>query len=409
MAAGILCAPQRALAACYMRGGTSKGLFFEPRELPYEPAVRDAVLLRSIGSPDPYARQIDGMGGATSSTSKVVLVSRTGRPGFDVDYMFGAVSIGRPLIDWSGNCGNLSAAVGPFALMRGLVKDAPKNGMATVRIWQANIGKPITALVPMANGHVVEDGEFFLDGVAFGCAEIRLEFHDLAGGAGAPLLPTGLALETLAVPGVGKVEVSCVDAGIPMVLLRADRLGLSGCELPAQLNAQPDLLARFEAIRAHAAVRMKLVASANLATATRPATPKIAVLAAPARHACSDETVLEAQDIDLVVRVLSMGAVHHAVPGTAMIAMAVAAALPGTVAHQLARPNASRSGEGGSSIRLGHPSGRATVSAKVRRSDDCWIADSATLSRSARLLMRGEVLVPERVWHVAGAPPLAAG
>ncbi len=391
---------QRALPACYMRGGTSKGLFFEPQDLPDELALRDAVLLRAIGSPDPYAKQIDGMGAATSSTSKVVLVRRSARADCDVDYLFGAVSIKEPLIDWSGNCGNLSAAVGPFALMRGLVDNVPQDGMASVRIWQANISKRITAWVPMENGHVVEEGDFAVDGVAFGGAEIKLEFHDPAGGAGHPVLPTGLPCQILQVPGIGAVEISCVDAGNPTVLVRADRLGLAGIELPAELNQRPELLAACEAIRAHAAVLMGLATNAEQATAQRPATPKIALLATPARHVCSDGRTLEAADVDLVVRMLSMGAVHHAVPGTGVIALAVAAALPGTLAHRLA--GAGVSADDTQEIRLGHPSGRATASARVRQEKGDWIADTATLSRSARCLMRGEVLVPDRLWHGAG-------
>ncbi len=407
MGDSVFTAPQRALAALYMRGGTSKGVFFEPRHLPADPALRDAVLLRAVGSPDPYARHTDGMGGATSSTSKVVLVSRSSRPGCDVDYLFGAVSITEPLIDWSGNCGNLSAAVGPFALLRGLVDGAPRDGMATVRIWQANIGKRITAHVPVAGGQVVEDGDYTLDGVAFGGAEIRLDFHDPAGSATQPLLPTGQACERLQVPGLGEVEVSCINAGNATVLVRAARLGLAGTELPAQLNQRPDLLAQCEAIRAHAAVRMGLAASAEDATLHRPATPKIALLAAPTAHACSDGRTLAAHDTDLLVRMLSMGAVHHAVPGTGVVALAVAAALPGTLAHQIAHPARGAAAPPGQPLRLGHPSGRASAGARVRQVDGAWVADTATLSRSARCLMRGEVLVPERLWHAAPALPAA--
>lgn len=403
MADDVFAAPQRALPACFMRGGTSKGLFFEPGDVPAEPALRDAVLLRAIGSPDPYAKQIDGMGAATSSTSKVVLVGRSSRPDCDVDYLFGAVSIARPLIDWSGNCGNLSAAVGPFALLRGLVDQIPRDGTAVVRIWQANLGKRITARIPVAAGRSIEDGDFRLDGVAFGGAEIQLEFHHPAGGAAQPLLPTGQACETWQVPGVGAVEVSCIDAGNATILIRADRLGLSGTELPAELNQRVGLLAACEAIRAYAAVRMKLAASAEQATAQRPATPKIALLAAPVRHVCSDGRTLEAEDVDLVVRMLSMGALHHALPGTGVIALAAAAAMPGTLAHRLARPRAPAVDTGAHSIRLGHPSGRISASAQLRRDGSDWIVDAVTLSRSARCLMRGEVLVPARLWHAAGS------
>ncbi|HEY0201378.1 MAG TPA: PrpF domain-containing protein, partial [Burkholderiaceae bacterium] len=342
----------------------------------------------------PYARHTDGLGGATSSTSKVVIVSRSLREDCDVEFLFGAVSIDQPLIDWSGNCGNLSAAVGPFALMHGMVPGAPRDGMAQVRIWQANIRKHITAHVPVAGGQVVEDGDYQLDGVAFPGAEIRLDFHDPAGAAGMALLPTGRATEMLEVPGIGSVPVSCINAGNPTVLVEAARLGIRGTELPAKLNLQPEFLARCEAVRAHAAVRMGLAASATEATDRRPGTPKLALLSAPAAYLCSDGRNLPADAVDLVVRMLSMGAVHHAVPGTGAIALAVAAALPGTLAHQLARPTPA-----GRQTRIGHPSGLATVAAQVRQqADGQWHADTATLSRTARCLMRGEVLVPARIW-----------
>jgi probable AcnD-accessory protein PrpF len=388
-----------------MRGGTSKGLFFRPEDLPADPQQRDAVLLRAIGSPDPYAKHIDGMGGATSSTSKVVLVSRSSHPRCDVDYRFGAVAIGEPLIDWSGNCGNLSAAVGPFALAQGLLAhapDVPRDGIAQVRIWQVNIQKRITAHVPMCGGRVVEDGDYVLDGVAFPGAEIRLDFHDPAGSGDQPLLPTGLVQEELAVPGIGTLPVSLVNAGNPTVFVAAQHLGISGTELPAALNQRGDFLARCELVRAHAAVRMGLAATAAEATLRRPATPKLALVSASADYRRADGQAVAADEVDLNVRMLSMGAVHHAIPGTGAIGVAVAVALPGSVAAQVC--SSSQADESAEAMtRIGHPSGRALVAATVRQSTDLsgvvrWVADTATLARSARCLMRGEVLVPNHYW-----------
>ncbi|MBW7931980.1 MAG: 2-methylaconitate cis-trans isomerase PrpF, partial [Gammaproteobacteria bacterium] len=319
-----------ALPATWMRGGTSKGLFFRTGDLPAESAARDALLLRAIGSPDPYGRQIDGVGGATSSTSKVVLVQRSRQPGCDVDYLFGAVAIEQPLIDWSGSCGNLAAAVGPFALQQGMLEDAPADGIAQVRIWQANLGERIIAHVPMRGGQVLETGKSRLDGVAFGGAEIRLDFLDPAGGA-RPLLPTGRVRDLLRVPGLGPVEATLINAGNPTAIVAASALGLAGVELPQALNPDVGLLARCEAVRAQAAVAMGLARDAPQATRERPATPKLALVAAPVGYAASDGRAVVAEEIDLLVRMLSMGPFHHALPGTGAIALAAAAALPGTL------------------------------------------------------------------------------
>ncbi|MBS0599134.1 MAG: 2-methylaconitate cis-trans isomerase PrpF, partial [Proteobacteria bacterium] len=305
-----------AIAATLMRGGTSKGLFFRPSDLPAEPAARDALLLRAIGSPDPYARHIDGLGGASSSTSKVVLVQRSAQPGCDVDYLFGQVAIDRPLIDWSGSCGNLAAAVGPFALHAGLLDPAPAEGLATVRIWQANLGQRIVAHVPMRGGQVQELGDFVLDGVPFPAAEIRLDFLDPAGGGGLPLLPTGRARDVLQVPGLGPVPATLVNSGNATVIVSAASLGLAGTELPRALNADAALLARCEAVRAQGAVAMGLAATPAQATRERLATPKLALVGAPAGYVASDGRAVAAGQMDVLVRMVSMGQFHHALPGT---------------------------------------------------------------------------------------------
>jgi hypothetical protein len=379
--------------ALYMRGGTSKGVFFLAEDLPSDPARREALLLRVIGSPDPYGKQIDGMGAATSSTSKIVIIRRSERPGCDVDYLFGQVAIDKPFIDWSGNCGNLSAAVGPFAVFKGLV-DAPRDGTATVRIWQANVHKHIVSHVPMADGEVRELGDFELDGVTFPAAEVRLEFLDpgndgegSAEGAGGAMLPTGNPVDTLDIPGVGKVEATMINAGNPAVFVAAESLGLRGAELQDEINGNAALLARCEAIRAHCAVAMGLAASAEEATARRQHTPKLAFFARPAGYTASSGKAVAAADIDILARVLSMGLLHHAMTGTGAVAIAAAAAVPGTIVSRLlggARPE----------LRFGHPSGTLRVGAEASESAHGWAVSKVTMSRSARRLMEGVVLVP---------------
>lgn len=374
------------IPAYYMRGGTSKGVFLLHDDLPADPAERDAVLLRIIGSPDPYARHTDGMGGATSSTSKVVLIRPSRRPDCDVDYLFGAVAIGEPLIDWSGNCGNLSAAVGPFAIWRGFVP--ARDGMTTVRIWQENIGQRILARVPCRNGHPIEYGEFSEDGVPFPGADIVLEYLE-APDAAAPLCPTGHIVDTLDVPGVGTVEATLVTAGNPTVFVRAADVGLDGTELPDRINADAALMQRLEAIRAHGAVAMGLAPSAEAATRERPGTPKIAWVAPPSPYLTSAGKTVDADDIDVLARILSMGRAHHAFTGTGAIALAVAATLPGSVVQQAVRA-------GNAQTRIGHVSGTMAVGAVTVRRDEAWVMERAVMSRSARRLMTGLVHVPER-------------
>lgn len=357
---------QLRIPAVYMRGGTSKGVFFLAGDLPADPVKRDRILLRVIGSPDRYGQHIDGMGGATSSTSKVVIVSRSCRPDSDVDYLFGQVPINASVIDWSGNCGNLTSAVGPFAISSGLVH-APADGVANVRIWQANIGKKIVAKVQMQSGLVREEGEFELDGVTFPAAEVKLEFLDPGADDGEldgrGMFPSGARIETLDVPGVGKVEVTLINAGNPTIFVAASALGLVGTELPSEVNSKPDLLVRVEAIRAQGAVAMGLVASAIDATSKRPHTPKLAFFAKPANYFASDGKAVDSGSIDILARIFSMGKLHHAMTGTGAIAIAAAAAIPGTLVFQVASPIKDVQ------IRFGHPSGSLSVGAELREEE----------------------------------------
>ncbi|MCK9512400.1 MAG: 2-methylaconitate cis-trans isomerase PrpF [Pigmentiphaga sp.] len=391
----MIFAPQIKIPAVYMRGGTSKGVFFRLQDLPpaaQRPgAARDALLMRVIGSPDPYGKHTDGMGGATSSTSKVVILSRSERPGHDVDYLFGQVAIDKPFIDWSGNCGNLSAAVGPFAIATGLVDagQLPADGVATVRIWQANIGKTIVAHVPMGGGAVRETGDFELDGVTFPAAEIQLEFMDPAADdeEGGALFPTGNIVDELDVPGVGNFKATLINAGIPTIFLEASALGYAGTELQGDVNGDAKALATLETIRAHGALRMGLIAGLAEA-AQRQHTPKIAFVAAPADYAASSGKTVRAADVDLLVRAVSMGKLHHAMMGTAAVAIGAAAAIPGTLV------NLAAGGGERNSVCFGHPSGTLRVGAEARLRDGQWAVTKAIMSRSARVLMEGWVRVP---------------
>jgi probable AcnD-accessory protein PrpF len=378
---------QIAIPAVWMRGGTSKGLFFRGDALPADPAARDRLLLRATGSPDPFGRQMDGVGGATSSTSKVVVVSHSAHPDCDVDYLFGAVAIDRPLIDYSGSCGNLIAAVGPFAIEQGLVPAI--DGTTVVRIWQVNTRKRIVAYVPVGDGVPQVEGECRIDGVPFGGAEIRLEFLDPGGANGGAMLPTGRVLDQLEVPGVGTIAATLIDAGNPTVFVRAEDVGLDGTELPGRVDGDAALLARLEAVRAHAAVAMGLAADAAAATRDRPATPKVSFVAAPRRYAAATGGEIGAESVDIVARIMSMGRLHHAFTGTGSVALAAAAALPGTVPAAAARPV-----EPGTPLRIGHTSGRLEVGAAVERVGAGWAVRKVVMRRTARTLMAGSVLVP---------------
>jgi probable AcnD-accessory protein PrpF len=386
---------QSSIPAVYMRGGTSKGVFFRADSLPGDKALRDRILLRVIGSPDPYGKQIDGMGCATSSTSKLVIVGPSSRADCDVDYLFGAASIENPVIDWSGNCGNLTSAVGPFAIAQGLV-DAPKNGIAVVRIWQANINARIIAQVPMNDGEVVEEGDFELDGVTFPAAEIRVEFLDPGGAeeggeAAGSMFPTGNPIDSLDVPGYGAFRVTLINAGNPAIFIDAEELGLQGNEMQADVNGNVALLDKCEAIRAHAAVRMGLASTPEEVTARRPHTPKLAFVSLPTEYVASSGRRVDPQSVDINARILSMGKLHHAMTGTGAVALAVASVIPGTVVNRLV------GGKKLEQLRFGHPSGTMAVGAEAVERDGTWVVTKAIMSRSARRLMQGVVLVPASV------------
>ncbi len=387
------------IPATYIRGGTSKGVFFRLQDLPaacQQPGeARDKLFMRVIGSPDPYAAHIDGMGGATSSTSKCVILSKSSVPDHDVDYLYGQVSIDKPFVDWSGNCGNLSTAAGAFAIHAGLVDPAriPQNGVAVVRVWQANIKKTIIAHVPVTNGQVQETGDFELDGVTFPAAEIVLEFMDPSddGDEGGSMFPTGNLVDDLEVPESvvkgGTLKATMITAGIPTVFVNAKDIGYTGTELREQINTDPEALKRFEAIRVAGALRMGLIKTPEEA-ATRQHTPKIAFVAPPTTYTASSGKTIDAGDVDLLVRALSMGKLHHAMMGTCAVAIGTAAAIPGTLVNQAA------GGGEREAVRFGHPSGTLRVGAQARQVNGQWTVTKAIMSRSARILMEGWVRVP---------------
>lgn len=396
-------APQIKIAATYMRGGTSKGVFFRLQDLPKAAQVagpaRDALLLRVIGSPDAYGKQIDGMGGATSSTSKTVILSPSTQTDHDVDYLFGQVAIDKPFVDWSGNCGNLTAAVGAFAISNGLIDTAriPQNGICTVRIWQANIGKTIIAHVPITKGEVQETGDFELDGVTFPAAEVQIEFMNPAadedansnGGSGS-MFPTGNVVDVLEVPGIGSFKATMINAGIPTIFINAEDLGYTGTELQDDINSDTAALAKFETIRAYGAVRMGLISHIDEAI-TRQHTPKVAFVAKPKAYVSSSGKPVNADDIDLLVRALSMGKLHHAMMGTAAVAIGTAAAIPGTLVNLAAGGDTKGKID---AVRFGHPSGTLRVGAEASMVNGEWTVVKAIMSRSARVLMEGFVRVP---------------
>ncbi|MCG7199455.1 2-methylaconitate cis-trans isomerase PrpF [Marinobacter pelagius] len=385
-------APQIKVPATYMRGGTSKGVFFRLQDLPEAAQVpgeaRDKLLLRVIGSPDPYQKQTDGMGGATSSTSKTVILAAPTQPDHDVDYLFGQVSIDKPFVDWSGNCGNLTAAVGVFAINGGFVarERIPENGICTVRIWQANIKKTIVAHVPITNGEVQETGDFELDGVTFPAAEVQIEFMDPADGEGA-MFPTGNVVDDLEVPGVGTLKATMINAGIPTIFINAEDIDYRGTELQDDINSDPKALEMFETIRAYGAVKMGLIQDVSEA-ANRQHTPKVAFVAKPVDYVASSGKQITASDIDVLVRALSMGKLHHAMMGTAAVAIATASAVPGTLV------NLAAGGGDRNHVTFGHPSGTLRVGAEAKEVNGQWTATKAIMSRSARILMEGSVRVP---------------
>ncbi|ALQ54561.1 MAG: putative AcnD-accessory protein PrpF [Pseudoalteromonas tetraodonis] len=384
--------PQIKVPATYMRGGTSKGVFFNLTDLPAPAqvagAARDSLLLRVIGSPDAYGKQTDGMGGATSSTSKTVILSKSEQPDHDVDYLFGQVAIDKAFVDWSGNCGNLTSAVGAFAISNGLVDKSrvPDNGIAIVRVWQANIKKSILVHVPMTNAQVQETGDFELDGVTFPAAEVKLEFIDPADGDGA-LFPTGNVVDDLEVPGVGTLKATMINAGIPTIFVNASDIGYSGTELQDDINADEAALTKLETIRAYGAVKMGLISTINEAQA-RQHTPKVAFVAAPLNYKSSSGKQVNASDIDLLVRAMSMGKLHHAMMGTAAVAIGTAAAIDGTLV------NLAAGGGAINEVNFGHPSGTLKVGAEAVVTNGQWQVTKASMSRSARVLMEGWVRAP---------------
>jgi len=384
--------PQIKIPATYMRGGTSKGVFFKLTDLPEVAQVpgeaRDRLLLRVIGSPDPYGKHTDGMGGATSSTSKTVILARSDKVDHDVDYLFGQVAIDKPFVDWSGNCGNLTAAVGSFAISSGLVdaERVPQNGVAVVRIWQKNIQKTIVAHVPITDGEVQETGDFELDGVTFPAAEVQVDFMRPVDATEA-MFPTGKLVDDLEVPGVGTFKATMINAGIPTVFLNAEDIGYTGTELQEAINADDEALAMFETIRAHGAVRMGLIERIEEAAA-RQHTPKVAFVARPQGYAASSGKRIDADDIDLNVRALSMGKLHHAMMGTAAVAIGTAAAIPGTLV------NLAAGGGDRASVTFGHPSGTLKVGAEASQNAGDWTVNKVVMSRSARVLMEGWVRIP---------------
>ncbi len=382
------------IAATYMRGGTSKGVFFSLQDLPLAAqqagAARDALLLRVIGSPDPYGKQTDGMGGATSSTSKVVILSKSSRADHDVDYLFGQVAIDRAFVDWSGNCGNLTAAVGAFAISAGLLdaQRIPENGIATVRIWQANISKTIIVKVPVTQGEVQETGDFSLDGVTFPAAKIQVEFVDPAGEGS--MFPTGQLIDDLQIPSLGTIQATMINAGIPTIFVNAQDLGYQGTELQEAINNDPKALAMFESIRSHGALKMGLISELEEAK-TRQHTPKVAFVAPPKDYTSSSGKAVSADQIDLCVRALSMGKLHHAMMGTAAVAIGTAAAVEGTLV------NIAAGGGTLKQVNFGHPSGTLLVGAQTAKVDGQWMAEKVIMSRSARVLMEGWVRVPAEI------------
>ncbi|MFW1859875.1 2-methylaconitate cis-trans isomerase PrpF [Acinetobacter defluvii] len=389
-------APQIKIPATYMRGGTSKGVFFKLDDLPERAQsageARDRMLLRVIGSPDPYGKQIDGMGGATSSTSKTVILSKSSQPEHDVDYLFGQVSIDKAFVDWSGNCGNLTAAVGSFAISNGLVnaERIPENGVCTVRIWQVNIQKTIIAHVPITHGQVQETGDFELDGVTFPAAEVQIEFLDPAddGEDGGAMFPTGNVVDTLDVPEVGTFQATLINAGIPTIFLNAEDIGYQGTELQEAINGDAAALARFEKIRAYGAVKMGLIQDVSEAV-NRQHTPKVAFVSKPKAYVASSAKQVSETDTDLLVRALSMGKLHHAMMGTAAVAIGTAAAIPNTLV------NLAAGGGEREAVRFGHPSGTLRVGAQALQENGQWVVKKAIMSRSARVLMEGWVHIPE--------------
>jgi probable AcnD-accessory protein PrpF len=380
--------------ATYMRGGTSKGTFFNiadlPKEVKNDSAKRDKLLQRVVGSPDVYKKQMDGMGGASSSTSKAILVGKSDVPNHDVDYYFCQVAIDKDFVDMSGNCGNLSSAVGPFAIKEGLVDNVPKDGVCCVRIWQANIKKTILCYVAMENGMVKEMGDYEIDGVAFPAQEIVLEFVEPVDPS-EELFPTGNLVDDLEVPDVGTFKATMITAGIPTVFVNANDIGYKGTELQGDINSDTAALERFEKIRVAAALKMGLITDPKEAE-KKQHTPKIAFVSPAQDFITSSGKEVKASEMDLHVRALSMQQLHHAMMGTASVAIGVAACIPGTLV------NLAAGGGEKDTVTFGHPSGAIKVGATLCKDGDNYVVQKASMSRSARIIMDGYVHVPSNTY-----------
>jgi 2-methylaconitate cis-trans-isomerase PrpF len=383
---------QRRIPAVLMRGGTSKGLFFHERDLPADPAVRDRVILAAYGSPDPNRRQIDGIGGALSVTSKVAIISASPSSEYDVIYNFGQVSIDRPIVDFKGNCGNMSSAVGPFAVDEGLVQAVEP--VTRVRIHQKNTDKLIVAEVPVKDGKFAEEGDYAIDGVPGTGSRIILRFVDPGGAVTGKLLPTGNRKDRFEVRDVGAVEVSCVDAANPFVFVRAESLGLKGTETE-ELDRRAEIKSILEAIRCQAAVRLGITASEEEAGRRSQAVPKVAVVAAPKAYTALNGRAVKTHEVNLLARMMSMGTLHRAYAVSGAVATVGAAMIPGTVVSDLVAGNA----RGKDLLCIGHPGGVIDIGAVIETQGDTFIYKEAVLGRTARRLMEGHALVPERFFY----------
>ena len=369
-----------------MRGGTSKGLFFHEKDLPSDPAVRDQFILNAFGSPDPYRRQIDGLGGAVSTTSKVAIIGDGAAHGVDVTYDFGQVSIDQPLIDRRGNCGNISSAVGPFAVDEGLVRAT--DPVTVVRFLNLNTNKVIVAHVPTRNGQFDPMGDFELPGVPGSGSRLQLDYVEPGGAVTGRLLPTGNLVDDLEVPGLGTFQVSIVDAANPLVFVRWEDFGLRGLELPAQIDADPELLSRIEAVRAHASVLAGISASVEEATLEAPSVPKLSFIGAPRDYPTTHGVLMPAAATSIRAAMMSMGRVHNSYPLTGAIATTVAANLPGTIVYELAEKSPGQ-------FIIGHPAGVLSMTAEIVQGGGAWAVKRVSGFRTARRLMEGHVLVPD--------------
>lgn len=375
-----------AVRCAVYRGGTSRGILFLENDLPSDRDVRAQVLLSIFGSPDP--RQIDGLGGGTSPTSKAMLVGPTRQPDADVQMLFAQVSIETPLVDLGGTCGNLTAAVGPFAIDHGLVRATEP--LTQVRIYSVNTDKYVNALVPTHRGRAVSSGDYTIPGVPGTGARIELEYVDPGGAFSGRLLPTGKPADTIELEDRRRFTVSIVDAANPVVFCDARELGLTGTELPAELEARAEVMTTLEAIRSAAAERIGVVSDRRTATATSPGLPKVGFVSAPASYSTLDGLSLRADQIDIVGRLLSMQTAHRSYMGTGAICTAAAAMIDGTLVHEFAGRSARDDGK----VRIGHPFGVMDVKVMAGTDKGELVIRSATIGRTARRIMEGYAYVP---------------